>query len=70
MEEGKNHMTGTARQRLSQEFMENYLIPLPPLEVQKELVRDLKEEQKIIDCQKQTINLLEKKKERYLKNLW
>ena len=70
LEEGKNHMTGTARQRLGQEFVENYLIPLPPLEVQKKLVKDLKEEQEIINCQKQSIILLEKKKERYLKNLW
>ena len=61
-------MTGTARQRLSQEFVENFLILLPPLEVQEKFVEGLKEEQEIIDYQKQTINLLQKKKARYLKS--
>jgi len=71
LEEGKSAMAGTdGRRALRRDFIENYLIPLPPLEVQKELVRDLKEEQEIIDYQKKTINLLEKKREIYLKNLW
>ena len=64
-------MTGTTgRQRLKQEFVENYLIPVPPLEVQEKLVKELEEEQEIINSQKQSISLLTKKKERYLEKFW
>jgi restriction endonuclease S subunit len=70
-EEGKNHMTGTTgRQRLKQEFVENYLIPLPSLEIQKKLVKELKEEQEIINYQKRSIDLLKTKKQKFLNNLW
>ena len=63
-------MTGTTgRQRVRQEFVEDYLIPVPPLEVQEKLVKDLKEEQEIINWQKQSINLLKKKQQAFLNSL-
>jgi restriction endonuclease S subunit len=62
LEEGKSAMTGTdGRRALRQEFIENYSIPLPPLEVQEKFVKELKEEQQIIDFQKQSIGLLKEK---------
>ncbi|CAG8787086.1 20048_t:CDS:2, partial [Racocetra persica] len=39
---GKNYMTGTTgRQRLRQEFIENYSILLPPLEIQEKSKKDI-----------------------------
>lgn len=63
-------MTGTTgRQRLKQEFVENYLIPLPPLEIQERFTRELKEEQEIIGYQKQSIKLLKEKEKKILARL-
>ncbi|KLL04320.1 MAG: N-6 DNA methylase [Mycoplasmataceae bacterium CE_OT135] len=71
LEKGKLAMTGTTgRQRLKQEFVENYLITLPSLEIQEEFVKELEEEQQIINYQKQSINLLRKKEKRVLSGLW
>jgi restriction endonuclease S subunit len=71
LEKGKNHMTGTTgRQRLKQEFVENYLIPLPPLEIQKELVKELEVEQQIINYQRKSLSLLKEKEQKFLNNLW
>jgi restriction endonuclease S subunit len=70
LEKGKNHMTGTTgRQRLKQEFVENYLIPLPPLEIQKELVKELEVEQQIINYQRKSLSLLKEKEQKFLNNL-
>jgi restriction endonuclease S subunit len=69
LEEGKSAMAGTdGRRALRKDFIENYLIPVPPLEIQEKLAKDLKEEQEIINWQKQSINLLEKKKKDIWKN--
>ncbi|CAJ0912287.1 9079_t:CDS:2 [Entrophospora sp. SA101] len=69
--EGKKHMTGTTgRQRLKLEFIENFLIPVPPLEVQKKLVKELEEEQEVIDYQKRSISLLKKKEQKFLNSFW
>ena len=43
-------MTGTGGlQRVPRDFVENFLIPLPPLEVQKEIVAEIEGYQKVID---------------------
>jgi restriction endonuclease S subunit len=71
LEEGKSVMKGTTgRQRIRQEFIENYLIFLPPLEVQEEFVEELKKEQQIIDYQKKSITLLKEKEQQFLKSIW
>jgi len=36
----------------------------------KKLVKDLKEEQEIINLQKQSINLLKKKEQKFLNSFW
>ncbi|RHZ37030.1 Type I restriction-modification system, specificity subunit S [endosymbiont GvMRE of Glomus versiforme] len=71
LEDGKSVMKGTTgRQRIRQEFVENYSISLPPLEIQKKSVKDLEEEQKIISLQKKSIELLKGKEQKLLNNLW
>jgi len=63
-------MTGTTgRQRLKQKFVENYSIPLPPLEVQEKIVKELEKENQIINYQKKSIELLKEKERRFLTNL-
>nr|WP_226840604.1 MULTISPECIES: N-6 DNA methylase [Acidithiobacillus] len=43
-------MTGTGGlQRVPRDYVENFLIPLPPLEVQKEIVTEIEGYQKVID---------------------
>jgi len=43
-------MTGTGGlQRVPRDYVENFLIPLPPLEVQKEIVAEIEGYQKVID---------------------
>jgi restriction endonuclease S subunit len=71
LEDGKSHMTGTTgRQRLSQEFVENYSIPLPSLEIQEKFVKDLEEKEQIVGYQKQSLEFLKEKEKKFLNNLW
>jgi type I restriction enzyme M protein len=60
--EGKNHMTGSAGQRrLNIDFVRKYKIPLPSLEIQKKLVSEAEKEQQIINANKQLIEIMEGK---------
>lgn len=62
IDEGKNHMTGSAGQRrLNIDFVRKYKIPLPSLEIQKKLVAEAEKEQQIINASKQLIGILEQK---------
>jgi restriction endonuclease S subunit len=62
IEEGKNHMTGSAGQRrLNIDFLRKYKIPLPLIETQKRLVADLEKEQEIVNANKQLIEIYEQK---------
>ena len=44
--------------------MKEIQIPIPSLEEQKEIIKELEREQKIINCQKQSIELLKEKRQR------
>ena len=47
---GVNNMTGTGGlQRVPRKFIEEYEIPLPPLEVQREIVEEIEGHQRVID---------------------
>ena len=48
--------SGAAQKNLSTKFIENIEIPLPPIEVQEEIVRELEHYQKIIDGAKQVVD--------------
>jgi restriction endonuclease S subunit len=62
IDEGKNHMTGSAGQRrLNIDFVRTYKIPLPSLEIQKKLVAESEKEQQIINASKQLIEIYEQK---------
>ncbi|MBU1349690.1 N-6 DNA methylase, partial [Patescibacteria group bacterium] len=62
IDEGKNHMTGSAGQRrLNIDFVRKYKIPLPSLEIQKKLVAEAEKEQHIINANKQLIEIYEQK---------
>ena len=57
IEKGKEHMTGTGGlKRVTTDFAKNFLIPLPPLSVQKEIVAEVEGYQSIIDGAKQIID--------------
>ena len=56
IEQGKQKMTGTGGlQRVPRDFLANYLIPLPPLSVQEEIVAEIEGYQKIIDGARQVV---------------
>ncbi|CAG8449797.1 9080_t:CDS:2 [Ambispora gerdemannii] len=70
IEEGKSVMTGSVgHQRISADFIDIYPIPIPSLEIQKELISELKCDEKDKENQKEFIHHQEKKKERFLKSL-
>ena len=57
IEQGRKMMTGTGGlQRIPRTFLENYLIPLPPLTVQEEIVAEIENYQRIIDGARQVVD--------------
>jgi len=71
IEEGKNNMSGTGGlRRLTKYFVENYLIPLPPLEVQKKIVAEIEKEQKMVDECKKLISIHEQKIKSKIAEIW
>ena len=68
---GKESMSGTAgQQRLSKEFVKNYQIPLPPLEVQKQIMAEIDAERQLIDGNKALIAKMQKKIEAKIGEVW
>ena len=56
LEQGKSKMTGTGGlQRIPKDFISNYMIPLPPLTVQEEIIAEIEGYQKIIDGARQVV---------------
>ena len=55
-EEGEKNMSGTGgQQRVTREFLENYEIPLPPLEEQRRIVAEIEGYQQVIDGARQIL---------------
>ena len=68
--EGIRHMTGSAGQkRVPAKFVKKYKIPLPPLEVQKEIVDEIEGYQKKIKAHYQSIKIIEKKIKEIIKQI-
>ena len=64
-------MTGTGGlQRLPRDAVENSLIPLPPLEVQKEIVAEIEGYQKVIDGNRELIGRFEKEIQDVIARVW
>lgn len=59
---GKSMMTGTGGlQRIPKMFIENLEMPLPPLEIQNQIVKEFSIEQEIIESNKKLITIYEEK---------
>jgi type I restriction enzyme M protein len=68
---GKNNMTGSAgQQRLSQDFVKSFKIPVPPLDVQTQIVARIEEEQKLVDANKKLIELFDGKIKAKIAEVW
>ncbi|HLB71009.1 MAG TPA: N-6 DNA methylase [Candidatus Methanoperedens sp.] len=68
---GKNNMTGSAgQQRLSVDFIKHFKIPLPPLDIQKEIVTRIEEEQELVEANKKLIELFEGKIKAKIAEVW
>ncbi len=71
IEEGKNNMSGTGGlRRLTKHFVENYLIPLPPLDTQKQIVAEIEKEQKMMEECKKLIAIHERKIKDKIAEVW
>lgn len=61
-EAGKSRMSGTGGlQRVPPEFVRKFKIPLPPLEIQKQLAAEAEREEEIIAANRQLIETMERK---------
>jgi type I restriction enzyme M protein len=68
---GKNNMTGSAgQQRLSPDFVKSYKIPIPPLDIQKQIVSRIEEEQQLVDATKKLIQLYQDKIKEKIDEVW
>ena len=61
-ERGKLNMTGTGGlQRVPTDFIKSMLVPLPPLETQRQIVTQIEKEQTLVKANKQLIEIFELK---------
>ncbi|MBM2813313.1 MAG: putative type restriction enzymeP protein [Ignavibacteria bacterium] len=68
---GKDSMTGTGGlQRVPKDFVQTFKIPLPPLEIQQEIVSRIENEQKLVDANKELIKIFEQKIKDEINKLW
>lgn len=68
---GKENMTGTGGlQRLTKDFVANYLLPLPDLDTQKAIVQNINKEMAIIEQNKHLIKLFERKINDKMSEVW
>jgi restriction endonuclease S subunit len=69
--EGKNHMSGSAGQkRLSIDFVREYKIPLPPIEVQQKIVEEINKEEEALEKIKLLKANAEKRIEEVIDEVW
>ncbi len=61
---------GGAQPNISQTIIKNLKIPLPPLEVQEQIVAEIEAEQKVINVNKELIEKMEKKIEAKIGEVW
>ena len=68
---GKQQMIGTGGlQRIPKDFLKNYLIPLPPLTVQEEIVAEIESYQKEIEDSKRLIESFQQKIKDKIAEVW
>ena len=62
--------TGVAQKNLSTVWISNYKIPLPPIEIQQEIVQELEEYQETVDRNKQFVEIYTKKIQERIAKVW
>ncbi|MDD5032696.1 MAG: N-6 DNA methylase [Candidatus Pacebacteria bacterium] len=68
---GKNNMTGSAgQQRLTNNFVSNYSILLPPIEEQTKIVSEIENESKHVESAKRMIEIYEEKIKAKIAEVW
>lgn len=68
---GKDNMTGTGGlQRLTKDFVLNYPMPLPDLDVQQKIVSKINEEMSIVEQNKRLIKIFEQKIKDKILEVW
>ncbi len=71
IKDGKTVMTGSVGQkRIKPDFLKNYLIPLPSLKIQKDIVDKLGKERRMIESQKDIVRFFQNKIDNKLNSLW
>jgi len=71
LKEGAKMMTGTGGlQRVPTFFIQEYQIPLPPLEVQQRIVEKIEAERKVINSLRQMVKTYEEKIKRVIDRVW
>jgi restriction endonuclease S subunit len=67
----KVKMTGTGGlQRVPKQVFTDYEIPVPPLDVQQEIVAQIEKEQQLVDANKQLIQIYEQKIKEKIAEVW
>jgi type I restriction enzyme M protein len=68
---GKLNMTGTGGlQRVPPDFVKSKLIPLPPIETQRQIVSQIEKEQALVSANKQLIQIFEQKIKDRIAKVW
>ena len=64
-------MTGIGGlQRLTKDYVTKYKIPLPPIEIQQQIVAQIEKEQKAVEATKDLITLFEQKIKDKISEVW
>jgi restriction endonuclease S subunit len=64
------YITGSAQPKLNQKALNSILIPLPPLEIQQEIVNRIEKEQELVNANKQLIEIFEQKIKDRIAKVW
>ena len=62
--------SGIAQKNMSTEWLKEYEIPLPPVEIQREIVAELEFEQTLIDANKKLIEIYQQKIKSKIAEIW
>ena len=68
---GIKHMTGTGGlQRVPRDFVKNFQIPMPPLEIQKKIITEIQTEQALVKSNRDLITRFEEKIRTAIDRIW
>jgi type I restriction enzyme M protein len=68
---GKNNLSGTSGlQRLSRDFVSDYLVPLPSITEQEEIIKEIELEQAVVKSNKHLITIYEQKIQKRIAQVW